>query len=82
MPMIVVLHIPLGVQYPAHYRGPIPIILCSFAVVGVQHNIPILRDIITQPRFVSGDITTNFMAEVYPEGFPGGFLCVMLVIWC
>jgi len=38
---------------------------------GVKHNIPILRDIITQPTFVSGDITTNFMPEVYPSGFTG-----------
>ena len=40
---------------------------------GVNHNIPILRDIITQPRFVEGDITTNFMAEVYPSGFTGAY---------
>ena len=38
---------------------------------GVNHNIPILRDIISQPRFVSGDITTNFISEVYPQGFKG-----------
>ena len=37
----------------------------------MKHNIPILRDIITQPDFVSGNITTNFIQEVYPKGFKG-----------
>ena len=41
------------------------------AAAGVNHNIPVLRDIITQPRFISGDITTNFISEVYPDGFKG-----------
>jgi len=38
---------------------------------GVNHNIPVLRDIITQPRFIAGDINTNFIKEVYPNGFKG-----------
>ena len=37
----------------------------------MNHNIPVLRDIISQPRFLSGDITTNFISEVYPNGFKG-----------
>ena len=41
------------------------------STAGVNHNIPVLRDIITQPRFISGDITTNFLAEVYSDGFKG-----------
>lgn len=40
-------------------------------LAGVTHNIPVLRDIITHPRFISGDISTNFIQEVYPNGFPG-----------
>ena len=43
-------------------------ILCD---AGVNHNIPLLRDIITQPQFVQGDITTKFIEEVYPNGFKG-----------
>ena len=48
----------------------------SFAITpplstGVNHNIPVLRDIITQPKFISGDINTNFIKEVYPKGFKG-----------
>lgn len=45
-------------------------------LIGVKHNVPILRAILTHPRFVSGDITTNFIAEEYPEGFSGSFLII------
>ncbi|XP_015252438.1 PREDICTED: propionyl-CoA carboxylase alpha chain, mitochondrial [Cyprinodon variegatus] len=45
--------------------------LDSYVIRGVTHNIPLLREIITHPRFVSGDITTNFLPEVYPDGFKG-----------
>lgn len=37
----------------------------------MTHNIPLLREIITHPRFISGDISTNFLPEVYPDGFKG-----------
>jgi acetyl/propionyl-CoA carboxylase alpha subunit len=30
-----------------------------------------LRDIITEERFVSGDISTKYLPQVYPEGFKG-----------
>ena len=40
-------------------------------IAGVNHNIPVLRDIITQPKFISGDITTSFIKDVYPNGFKG-----------
>jgi propionyl-CoA carboxylase alpha chain len=42
-----------------------------YVICGVKNNIPLLRDIIQQPAFVEGDISTNFLAETYPEGFPG-----------
>jgi len=48
-----------------------------FAASGVKHNIPLLRDIIQQKRFVSGDINTNFIPDVYPGGFEG--VCLLLV---
>lgn len=38
---------------------------------GVTHNIPLLRDILTEERFVSGNISTNYLPEVYPDGFKG-----------
>jgi hypothetical protein len=31
---------------------------------GVTHNIPLLRDILTERRFVEGDINTKYLPEV------------------
>ena len=38
--------------------------LDSYVIRGVTHNIPLLRDILTEPRFVKGDVTTNYLPEV------------------
>ncbi|KAK4472924.1 hypothetical protein MN116_004129 [Schistosoma mekongi] len=45
--------------------------LDSYVIRGVAHNIPLLRDIITEKRFVSGNISTKYLSEVYPNGFKG-----------
>ena len=45
--------------------------LDTYYIKGVKHNIPLLRDIISHPRFRSGDINTKFIPEVYPDGFKG-----------
>lgn len=45
--------------------------LDTYVIRGVTHNIPLLREVIIHPRFVKGDITTNFLPEVYPDGFKG-----------
>uniref|UniRef100_A0A4W4F163 Propionyl-CoA carboxylase alpha chain, mitochondrial n=1 Tax=Electrophorus electricus TaxID=8005 RepID=A0A4W4F163_ELEEL len=45
--------------------------LDNYVIRGVTHNIPLLREIIVHPRFVAGDISTNFLPEVYPDGFKG-----------
>lgn len=45
--------------------------LDSYVIKGVQHNIPLLRDVIQQPTFVSGDFTTEFLTDVYPDKFSG-----------
>nr|KAG5687923.1 hypothetical protein BaRGS_014372 [Batillaria attramentaria] len=45
--------------------------LDSYVIKGVTHNIPLLRNIMTEPRFVKGDITTNYLPEVFPDGFKG-----------
>ncbi|XP_076323699.1 propionyl-CoA carboxylase alpha chain, mitochondrial-like isoform X1 [Tachypleus tridentatus] len=45
--------------------------LDSYVIRGVTHNIPLLRDIMTEERFVKGDISTNYLKTVYPEGFKG-----------
>jgi len=48
--------------------------LDGFEVEGIGHNLPFLSAVMDHPRFVSGDITTAFIAEEYPEGFQGATL--------
>lgn len=43
--------------------------LDSFYIDGIQHNIPFLSAIMEHPRWKSGDLSTAFIAEEYPEGF-------------
>ncbi|KAI9207721.1 carbamoyl-phosphate synthase L chain, ATP binding domain-containing protein [Polychytrium aggregatum] len=45
--------------------------LDNYVIKGVTHNIPLLRDVISHPRFKSGKISTKFLAEEYPTGFKG-----------
>ncbi|APE42876.1 acetyl/propionyl-CoA carboxylase subuit alpha [Sulfitobacter alexandrii] len=45
--------------------------LDSFEVEGIGHNLPFLSAVMDHPKFVSGDMTTAFIAEEYPEGFQG-----------
>jgi propionyl-CoA carboxylase alpha chain len=45
--------------------------LDSFEVEGIGHNLPFLSAVMDHPRFISGEITTAFIAEEYPEGFQG-----------
>ena len=50
------------------------IALDTFEVEGIGHNLPFVGAVMDHPRFVSGDITTAFIAEEYPEGFMGATL--------
>ncbi len=45
--------------------------LDSFEVEGIGHNLPFLAAVMDHPKFISGDITTAFIAEEYPDGFVG-----------
>ena len=45
--------------------------LDGFEVEGIGHNLPFLSAVMDHPKFISGDITTAFIAEEYPEGFEG-----------
>ena len=45
--------------------------LDSFEVEGIGHNLPFLSAVMDHERFVSGNITTAFIAEEYPDGFVG-----------
>jgi len=48
--------------------------LDGFEVEGIGHNLPFLSAVMEHDRFVSGNITTAFIAEEYPEGFEGASL--------
>ncbi len=45
--------------------------LDSFEVEGIGHNLPFVAAVMDHPKFVSGDMTTAFIAEEYPDGFEG-----------
>ena len=48
--------------------------LDTFEVEGIGHNLPFVGAVMDHPRFVSGNITTAFIAEEYPDGFQGATL--------
>ena len=48
--------------------------LDTFEVEGIGHNLPFVAAVMDHPRFVSGNITTAFIAEEYPDGFHGAQL--------
>ena len=43
--------------------------LDTYHIRGVSHNISFLNALIAHPRFIKGRLTTNFIAEEYPNGF-------------
>jgi len=48
--------------------------LDGFELDGIGHNIPFLQAVMNHDRFRSGDISTAFIEEEYPEGFEGAAL--------
>ena len=54
--------------------GRMRVALDEFEVEGIGHNLPFLSAVMDHPRFVSGNITTAFIEEEYPEGFSGAEL--------
>jgi len=45
--------------------------LDAFEIDGLGHNIDFVSAIMQHPRFRSGELTTGFIAEEYPDGFHG-----------
>ncbi len=43
--------------------------LDAFHLRGVQHNMSFLAAVMAQPRFREGRLTTNYIAEEFPDGF-------------
>lgn len=63
--------------------------LDDYLVAGVNHNGAFLSQIMQHPRFVDGNLSTNFIAEEYPDGFttdhltpeaPDAFLAALAVV--
>lgn len=48
--------------------------LDEYYIRGVGHNISFLSDVLKSQRFKSGDISTKYIEEEYPDGFNGGSL--------
>lgn len=48
--------------------------LDAYYIRGVNHNISFLNALMVHPRFRSGELTTNFIADEFPEGFRPGDL--------
>jgi len=46
--------------------------LDAYYIRGVSHNIAFLAALTAHPRFMKGQLTTNFIAEEYPDGFHAG----------
>jgi propionyl-CoA carboxylase alpha chain len=45
--------------------------LDAFEIEGLGHNVDFVSAIMQHPRFRSGELTTGFIAEEYPDGFHG-----------
>jgi propionyl-CoA carboxylase alpha chain len=45
--------------------------LDAFELEGIGHNLPFLAAVMDHPKFISGEMTTAFIAEEYPDGFGG-----------
>lgn len=43
--------------------------LDAFAIDGIRHNIPFVAAVMQHPRWISGNLSTGFIAEEFPEGF-------------
>ena len=48
--------------------------LDAYEIRGVTHNIGFLAAVLARPRFASGRLTTNYIAEEFPDGFSGAVL--------
>jgi len=48
--------------------------LDTYIIRGLNHNVNFLRDVLNNTRYCSGNISTKFIPEEYPEGFKGHVL--------
>lgn len=43
--------------------------LDEYVIRGLTHNICLLRDVINQDCYAKGELTTNYLTDVFPDGF-------------
>ena len=43
--------------------------LDNYYIRGVNHNISFLNALMVHPRFIEGRLSTNFIADEFPDGF-------------
>ena len=53
--------------------------LSAFVIEGVAHNISFLQSILAHDRFEKSDISTNFIAQEYPDGYEAAALSESLL---
>ncbi len=46
--------------------------LAAYYIRGINHNAAFLTALVRHPRFRAGDMTTNFIAEEFPDGYRAG----------
>ena len=46
--------------------------LDAYYIRGINHNAAFLTALVGHPRFAAGQLTTNFIAEEFPEGYQAG----------
>ena len=56
--------------------------LDRYVIRGVNHNIPFLRSVMDHPRFIAGDLSTKFIAEVWHNKLVTWLYCLTNVIAC
>jgi len=48
--------------------------LDNYYIRGVNHNISFLNALMVHPRFIAGDLSTNFIDDEFPDGFNAGLV--------
>ena len=69
---LLILKLIFNLLYVINIYAKFVCIICFFCCMsGVTHNIPLLRDILTEENFIKGNISTNYLPQIYPDGFKG-----------
>ena len=45
--------------------------LDRYVIGNISHNVPFIQDVCRDPKYIRGDISTDYIADEYPDGFHG-----------